>query len=137
GAPDDEFSWQGSAGTLILATAAEDSNKNIIFTDAKEYISLKNNNIYYLEGTNLYKRTLAAENPDNAARTTCPSFAQSATCPADRLLMGNVEQLTFKYKDASDQEVVPSEARSVEMNIHLKSSRYGREVSVGYSTRMV
>ena len=137
-APDDLHSWESSGNTLILATAAEDSDGNILFSDAASYISHKNNSIYFVRDGNLYKRVLAA--PDvtgNTATTTCPANAASPTCPADRLLLQNVEAFTVTYFNEQGQEVSPDEARSVEMYVKLKVERYPNSVLAEYKTRMV
>lgn len=137
GAPADEFSWSSDTDTLILATAVEDSNGDIVFADPALYISEKNNNVYYLDGGKLYKRTLAADVTDNDAKTTCPPAQATPTCPADKELLKNVSQLTIKYFNDKNEEVVPTNARSIEMYVKLEKTEYGQPVSADYTTRMV
>jgi prepilin-type N-terminal cleavage/methylation domain-containing protein len=45
-APTDELSWASDNDTLVLATAVEDINGNIVFADPALYISEKNNYVY-------------------------------------------------------------------------------------------
>lgn len=67
-APANEFSWQSGQNILILATAVENTEGEIIFADTSEYISEKNNNIYFVQNNNLYKRTLASPVDGNSAK---------------------------------------------------------------------
>lgn len=136
-APDDLFSWQGDNQTLILATAVEDEAGNILFADPSEYISHKNNSIYYLDGGSLYKRVLAADVEGNKAVTTCPPAAASSSCPADRLILENVDSLTLSYRDGEDNAVAPANARSVEVAVTLRQTKFGRDIEVSYQSRMV
>lgn len=133
----DGLGWESDADTLVLATAVEDTSGNIVFEDATHYITAKNNIIYYIQDDTLYKRVLANDVPGNAAVTTCPPAGASSGCPADRLAVKNVQSLTFRYFDSSDNEVDPSMARSVEATLHLRANKFGREVNVSYSTRTV
>lgn len=45
----------------------------------------------------LFIRTLANTVAGNAERTTCPSASATATCPADQLVLNNVERVDFNY----------------------------------------
>src|SRR5690606_38574621 len=45
--------WESNAGTLVLATAVEDTDRNIVFQDATHYITEKNNIIYYVQNDTL------------------------------------------------------------------------------------
>lgn len=137
GAPQNELSWTSDQDTLILATAAEDANKNIIFADPALYISQKNNNVYYLSGGSLFKRTIAAEVTGNSSQTTCPSSSATTNCPADKQLLKNVQTFTIKYYNDQNQEVIPSSARSIELYVKLQKTEYKQPISVEYSTRMV
>jgi len=138
GAPDNLLSWESDADTLILATAAEDSSKNIIFSDPAQYITEKNNNIYFVENGTLYRRTLASPVEDNAEKTTCPSDGASEGCPEDdaRITTG-VTGFSIRYIDGNDAEVEPVSARSVEITIALEREEYGRNITADYTTRMV
>lgn len=137
-APSDTFSWTSNSSTLVLATAAENSAGDILFSDASNYVSHKNNSVYFVSSGKLYKRVLAAPNvTGNTAVTTCPAAAATSSCPADRLLLQNVEAFTVKYYDEQNQEVTPDNARSVELYVKLKVNRYPNSVLAEYKTRMV
>lgn len=129
--------WESDADTLVLATAAQDTADNIIFADASHYSTEKNNIVYYLSGSTLYKRTLAADLPGNAMTTSCPPALATATCPVDRLSVENVQSLIFRYFDTTNTEVAPANARSIEAGLTLQTTKFGRTISATYSTRMV
>lgn len=131
------FGWESDADTLILATAVEDNSGTIIFQDEAHYITEKNNLIYYVLDGILYKRTLAADVADNASTTTCPPDEADSVCPADRLSVENVSSLQLRYYDAENNEVPPSNARSVEATLSLQAVKFGRTIDVSYSTRTV
>lgn len=129
--------WGSDQDTLVLATAAEDTSGNIIFADAAHYITEKNNIVYYITDAKLYKRTIAADLPNNDFITSCPPEIATSVCPADRLSIDNAQNLTFRYFDASNIEVDPVAARSVEVELRLYDVKYGRPVEVSYKTRTV
>lgn len=129
-------SWASDADTLILATAVEDQDSNIVYADPVEYISHKNNIIYYLSGTKLYRRVLAATVTGNKAKTTCPPASATASCPGDTLMLDDVSSFVISYRDHLNQTVVPDEARSVEVSVSLQSKAYS-SAKVSYTTRTV
>lgn len=136
-APANKLSWTSGGGILVLAVAAQNSADNIIFEDVHNYVSAKNNYIYYVNDKTLYRRILAAPVAGNAIKTTCPSALSTPSCPGDKAIMENVSAFTIKYYDGADQVVVPSNARSVELSVKLAVQRYGKEIAVTYTTRMV
>jgi prepilin-type N-terminal cleavage/methylation domain-containing protein len=130
--------WESDSDTLVLAIAAEDNSDNIIFADAAHYITEKNNIIYYIsDDSKLFKRTLAADLPDNDFTLSCPPELATADCPADRLSIENAQNLVFRYFDATDTEVDPASARSVEVELTLHDVKFGRPIDVSYKTRTV
>ncbi len=137
GAPGDLLSWASDGDTLVLATAAENQAGTILFEDAGQYISWKNNNIYFVNNRTLYKRILAASVSGNKAVTSCPAASASPACPADRELLHDVESFTVRYLDGENQEVIPTDARSVELEVELKAKVYGNDVLAAYTTRTV
>lgn len=136
-APGETTQWEGDDDTLILGTAAQDSDRNILFADALHYTAHKNNNIYYTSNGTLYRRTLAAEVDNNAKSTTCPPAAASSTCPPDSVLAKNVESFTVRYFDGNEDEVSPDDARSVEVTLELATVRYKQPLNASYTTRTV
>lgn len=138
-APDspDDFSWSSDQDTLILARAAEDTDGNIIFADPALYITEKDNNIFFTENGTLYKRTLASTATNNAETTTCPANLATTDCPADRKLLNNVTSFEVKYFNEQNQEVTPTEARSIEISVSLAKNQYNQPVTADYKARMV
>lgn len=136
-APTDLYSWQSDADTLILATAALDTNRNVLFEDALHYITYKNNNIYFVSGGKLYKRTLAATIASNAAKTSCPAAHATSTCPADSVLATNIASFQVHYISGDGAEVDPTDARSIELDINLQATKYNKSISASYKTRTV
>lgn len=128
--------WQSDADTLILATAAEDQSRNILFADASMYISHKNNIIYYLSNKTLYRRVLATDVTGNRAITTCPPATATASCPADGIVMEQVESFTVTYRNHLNQTVAPDSARSIEVGVVLRDKAQ-TNAKVSYTTRTV
>jgi prepilin-type N-terminal cleavage/methylation domain-containing protein len=132
-----QFGWSSGSQVLVLAKAAVDGSGNIIFSDPAKYISQKDNEIYYLSNTTLYRRTLASDSSGDAAVTTCPPAAATDTCPADETVATGVSSLSFTYYDAGENVVSPADARSVQLAITLSSKVGGQSASASYTTRMV
>ncbi|HEY4160518.1 MAG TPA: prepilin-type N-terminal cleavage/methylation domain-containing protein [Candidatus Saccharimonadales bacterium] len=137
GAPSNELSWASGSSTLILAIAATDQNRDIIFDDAHDYDSAKNNVIYYLSGTTVYRRVLADAVAGNAAVTTCPAAHTTSTCPADGDILDNVKSFSVQYYDNQNQQVTPSNARSIQLSVTLSINKYNQNITTSYTTRMV
>ena len=136
-APVDTFGWSTDADTLVLATATEDTSGNIIFADPANYVSQKNNVIYFLQDGTLYRRVLAASVANNAAKTSCPAANATATCKADRIILENVKEFQVKYFDEQNVEVAPDDARAIQLYAKLEKKAFSEPVSVDYTTRMV
>lgn len=136
-APGNGEAWTASSTVLILATAAQDRNRNILFADALHYTSHKNNRIYFVDNGTLYRRTLATDVENNAVSTSCPASQANSGCPQDSLLARNVHAFTVKYFDGNNQEVPPNQARSVEVKLELETTKYGKRITAKYSTRTV
>lgn len=137
GAPANEYSWESDNDTLVLARVVEDDDGDIIFSDPAQYISHKNNVIYFLQNGTLYRRILADPVNGNSVSSTCPAGQASSSCPADRVILRNVRSLTFSYRNGEDVVVQPVDARSVEISVRVGQRRYGRDIDVTYSTRTV
>ncbi len=131
------YSWASSSTTLILATAATDIHGNILWQDASEYIPYKNNLIYFVQNGTLYKRTLAAQVTGNVTLTSCPAAHASGTCPADEIILNNVSSFTVNYLDGNGNSVIPTNARSIDLQVSLASTSFGRPIKATYTTQMV
>jgi len=131
------YGWASGSQTLILAKVATDSSGNAIYTDTSDYITLKDDEVYFLSGTTLYRRTLASNEDGDTAVTTCPASDATASCPPDRVIATGVTSWNVSYYDANNEVVSPDNARAVQLSITI-STPYGTEpVSASYTTRMV
>lgn len=137
GAPGNKLSWQSNSNTLVLASVAMDSHQNVIFSDSSQYVSEKNNQIYFVNNKTLYRRTLASIVAGNSAVTTCPSTTVTSTCPADKIVATNVDSFSVQYYDADGSQVTPPNARSIGLSISMSSKQYGQTTNISDSTRMV
>lgn len=131
------MNWQSKQDTLVLSTAAMNSSDEIIFSDPNMYISEKNNVIYFVKDGALHRRVLASGIEGDRARTTCPKSVATATCPEDAKMLENVSNFSIKYFDGNDNEVVPTNARSVEISVKTAVNKFGQEITADYVTRAV
>src|SRR5581483_5347045 len=132
-----QFGWTSGTQTLILAKVAMTSSNNIIFTDSSKYISQKDDEIYYLSGTTLYRRTLASTSTGDAAVTTCPTAEVTSSCPADKTIATGVASWSVAYYDQNGASTTAADARSVQLSITLSSRINAKTISASYTTRMV
>jgi prepilin-type N-terminal cleavage/methylation domain-containing protein len=132
-----QYGWTSNNSRIVLATAAENQSDNIIFSDAHNYITQKNNVVYFVQNGTLYKRVIAAPVSGNKAVTTCPKASASASCPADKELLHNVTGFTVTYLDGQNQSVSPTDARSIEVHVTVSKSTFKKPVTADYTTRMV
>jgi prepilin-type N-terminal cleavage/methylation domain-containing protein len=122
---------------LIIESPATDSARNIIY-DPDTGFPYTNEYIYFLSGTNMYKRVLANTNaPGNTARRTCPQALSGPTCPPDRLFSDKISNLSFTLYDGSDNTTADaSQARSVSLLVDMAKKAYGKNVTLSNSTRV-
>lgn len=132
-----QYGWSSGSQTLVLAVVAKNSSGNPIFTDANDYITLKDDEVYYLSGTTLYRRTISSGVSGDTAITTCPPSSATPSCPADMTVATGVTNWSVSYYDANNNSVSPADARSVQLSITLSTPYDGQNVSASYTTRMV
>lgn len=132
-----QFGWSSGSQTLILARVALTKNNAVIFSDPSEYISQKDNEIYYLSGSTLYRRTLASTSTGDVAVTTCPPALATKTCPADKTVATGVSSWSVAYYDENGDVTTAADARSVQIAITLISKVNTQTISESYTTRMV
>lgn len=137
GGAGNQYGWSSTAATLVLATAATTANNSIIFSDPANYVTTKNNIVYFVSNGTLYKRVLAASTAGNSAKTTCPAAKVTTSCPADKELIHNVTNFSVTYVDGNNTSVTPTNARSIELNLTASVSKYKKAQSASYKTRMV
>jgi prepilin-type N-terminal cleavage/methylation domain-containing protein len=132
-----QFGWQSDSDTLVLGRIATTEDNDVIFSDPAQYITEKDNAIYYVSGEKLYRRIIASDDPNTAAITTCPPVSATSSCPADSKVAEDVTAFTVTYYDANDTIVSADEARAVQLSITVSQSKGGKAVSETYATRMV
>lgn len=132
-----QFGWTSGSQVLVLAKTAVTSSNAVIFSDPSNYITQKDNAIYYLSGTTLYRRILKSTDATDAAKTTCPPANATASCPADKTIATGVSAFAVSYYDADNNVVTPANARSVQLAITVFTKQNTQTISASYSTRMV
>lgn len=137
GGPGNQYGWTSTSSVLVLATAATNTSNAIIFSDPANYVTTKNNIIYFVSGGTLYKRVLAAGVANNSAKTTCPAAAATLSCPADKKLLNHVTAFNVTYLDGDNNSVPPTSARSIELSVTASRTQYKKTQSASYTTRMV
>lgn len=134
----DYFSWQSDAQTLIVSSPVVDTSGNIVFLDTTQYVPETNEEVYYLKDRTIHRRIIAASGvANNRRKTTCPDDRTSATCRADAKIMDNVDSIEFKYFDVQGNEVVPANARSVQVTVNVSLKSTGGNLNSKLVTRMV
>ncbi len=133
----DQYGWQSNGSTLVLARIATTPQKVVIYSDPANYITEKDNAIYYVSNKVLYRRIIAADDATTAAVSTCPAASATTACPADKNVAKDVTAFSATYYDADDQVVTPTDARAIQLSITLSYGVGGKTVTANYSTRMV
>ncbi len=136
-APENELSWESSNSVLVLATAAIDEQRNIIFVDTSNYITEKNNHIYYVQNGELRRRVIASPYEGNSASSTCPPSQATETCRPDSVFAENVTSFVVQYIDRQGEVTTPENARAVEVTLGLSAERFGQNIEVLQDARMV
>ncbi len=155
-APSGGWNYSTTPQTLIISYPATTQNHRIATRQLvhinelgctppetlEENSLLYNNVIYFLEGSNLYKRILTA--PSSLAtcgtsyqRQSCPEANATSACPADRLLTSKVESFNIEYYNVDNTLVsVPEEASRIKVSLALKEKAYAEDVRSNISLTM-
>jgi Tfp pilus assembly protein PilV len=92
------------------------------------------NTIYFVSGTNLYKRILSAPSTLSICGTpfqkqTCPSGHETATCPLDRKLTDKLNTFSITYYDTDNNvTTTPENAEKVKVSIQLKDKAFAEDI---------
>ena len=132
--PNNAGGWTTSAPTLVVGEPAYDSTRKLIYDPSTSY-PYKNNIIYFLSGSTMYRRVLKNTNATgNVAITTCPSAV--ASCPKDIELATRVASLSFIFYDSDNNVTATStSARSVQVSIVMSSKTFGQTISLTNTLR--
>lgn len=125
------------SNVIIIESPAVDSSRNIIYNPDTGF-PYRNEYIYFVSGGSMYKRVLAnTAATGNTAVTTCPQALASPSCPADALFYDHVSNLSFTFYDSSGNTTSDAtKARSVQLNVSLAQTVYGRNVALSNQARI-
>lgn len=150
--------WQSGTTppTLIISSAAltanrRDSNRQPVYInestceppDGNGINSvLYNNIIYFVSGTNLYKRTISA--PASLAtcgtsyeQQSCPAEFANSNCPADNLLSDRLDSFQVTYYDITNAvTATPESAESIKVDLRLKDRAFAEDIFSSSSMRL-
>lgn len=122
---------------IIIATPAIDSANNYLI-DPLTGQPYNNELVYFKEGTTLYKRTLAHPSATgNKLLTSCPEAISSTTCPADRELSENIDDMLFTLYDQDNALTTNTLlARSVEIDLAMVKDTFGDPLTLDNNIRV-
>jgi prepilin-type N-terminal cleavage/methylation domain-containing protein len=122
---------------IIIESPAIDSGRNIIY-DSSTGNPYRNEFIYFMSGTTMYKRVLANTSASgNTVKTTCPQASSSSACPPDPLFSSHVSNLNFTFYDSSGNTTADATmARSVLFTVNMSQKSFGKNVTLNNSTRV-
>lgn len=135
--PSGGWSTSNANFVIIIAEPAQNSTGNYI-TDINTGYPYMNEYVYFKQGSDLYRRTLA--HPDasgNIEKTSCPANLASASCPADTKLIDSLNSMVFTLYD-QDNNIIsdPALARSVKIDLGLEKDSFGSPLSFDNSIRI-
>lgn len=115
---------------LVITTPATTVNRDVIYDSSTGY-PYRNELIYFVSGTNLYKRTLKnSAATGNTAKTSCPPASATSNCPADKTYTSYINNLTFTfYDDNNAVTTTPSAARSVKVGVTMSRKSFGKTIT--------
>lgn len=103
---------------------------------------LYNDTIYFVSGSDLYKRTLTAPSSLATCGTSyvpqsCPTANASSSCPADTLLTDKLSSFQLTYYNASDQVVTtPEQATKIKVDVTLADTVFAQNITASSSLTM-
>lgn len=136
-APTGGWVTSNPSNVIIIESPATDSSRNIIYNPDTGF-PYRNELIYFISGGSMYKRVLANTSATgNTAVTTCPQFLSSPSCPPDALFSDHVGNLSFTFYDSSGNTTSDAiKARSVQLDVDLSQTVYGRNVALSNQARI-
>lgn len=121
---------------IIIAKPAQDSSGNFII-DTATGSPYNNELVYFKDGTDLYRRTLANTSASgNTEITTCPPPSATLSCPADARLIENLDDMIFTLYDQDNVVTTNSLlARSVKIDLSMERDTFGDPLTLQNSIR--
>jgi prepilin-type N-terminal cleavage/methylation domain-containing protein len=134
-APVGGWATSDTNNVLIVRYPALAAAQEIIYDPSTGY-PYRNEFIYFVNGANLYKRTLKNTSATgNVVVTSCPTAATG--CPADRLFSKNISNFSFTFYDVNNAVTTdPTLARSVRLQVDLSKKVFGRTISLSNTTQV-
>lgn len=131
--------WSTSNANFVIIIAVPALNSlNQYITDPLTGSPYMNELVYFKQGSQLWRRTLA--NPSaigNTAKTTCPPSNANAACPVDTKLIESLEDMSFTFYNQDNIVTAdPSLARSVNIDLQLQKDSFGTPLSFDNSIRI-
>ncbi len=145
--PSGGWKYNTTPQTLIISAPAITKNRrdpnrqpvyiNTVGCDAsviEDNSPLYNNVIYFVSGTNLYKRVVSAPSSMSTCGTsfvkqTCPQAQSSTSCPPDKLLTDKLDTFTVTYLDTNNNAVSdPEQAERLKVVLALKDKAYAEDI---------
>ncbi len=119
---------------IIINSPAITSAHDIIYDDSTGY-PFRNQYIYFIQGSDLYRRTLKNTSATgNTVTTTCPSANSSPSCPNDKIYTSNIQDFTLEFFDINNTATTdPTAARSVKLTIAMSRKTYGKTITLNNS----
>ncbi len=158
-APGGGWTYNSNPKTLILLAPAatanhRDPNRQAVYINqlgCTPGVSLEtmqenplafNNIIYFVSGTNLYRRILSPPSTTNTCGTvylkqTCPAANVTPTCQKDILLSNQLSSFGITYYNSSNTVITdPTTADKVKIDITLKTRAYAEDIYATSSITM-
>lgn len=133
--PSGGWTTSDSSNRIVINSPALTASRDIIYDSSTGY-PYRNQYIYFISGTTLYKRVLKNDSATgNTAVTTCPT--SSSTCPADKNYTSNIQDLTLQFFDIDNASTVdPASARSIKVGIVMSRKSYGKTITLSNSIQV-
>lgn len=128
----------GNVNFVIITAVPAVNSSNDYIIDTSTGSPYMNEFVYFKQGNVLYKRTLAHPSATgNTLKTSCPSSVATATCPADRKLVENLNSMSFILYDQDNSVTTNTTlARSVKIDLTLLKDTFGNPISFDNSIRV-
>lgn len=132
--------WTTSNANFVIIIAVPALNTlNEYIIDPLTGDPYMNELVYYKQGDELWRRTLAHPSaPLNRLKTTCPPASASAACPADtETIDKGLKDMVFTFYDQDDNVTAnPSLTRSVKINLQMEKDSFGQPLVFDNSIRV-
>lgn len=135
-APADGWDTSNDDFVIVIAVPAIDEDHDYII-DSSTGAPYNNELVYYRQGDDLYKRTLAHPSATgNSLTTSCPASLATASCPADKKLLSDLDTISFTLYDQDNVTTTdPLLARSIKIDLSLEHDTFGDPLRLDNTVR--